>query len=196
MHAEYAARGETLPRSGRPAPDNPMGAVCALHRQDVRHPRHQRPVRHRPAGEPRLRAPAQRRHRVPVQAGPGPVPGSSSSTSPSRLLSSRMAAAIWKCTSRSPATRRSSTPARLRRCHVSTAVTRFHRPADSDSQLVKQAWSGAAACPSPSAAEPRSRIASPGHCRGFFVSSGEGCQGKFLVGWDKIRPYGSEWLLD
>ncbi len=115
MHAEYAARGETLPAVWPAGPDNPMGLFAlyigkmyAIHGTNAQFGIGLR-VSH---GCVRLRNDDIEYlfKKVPVGTRVQFV------NQPSRPVSSRMAAATWKYISRSPAIRRSSTPACLRRC--------------------------------------------------------------------------------
>ena len=87
----------------------------------------------------------------------------------------------------SPATRRSSTPA-CRPLPMSTAVTRFIAHADSDPSWSSRPWSSAAACPSPSTADPGCpSIFRPRPLSGLFGCRG-GSSDKPFAGRDKIRP--------
>ena len=126
IRRRYAAQGKTPARGLSQPARQPHGPARALHRQPVRHPRHQRHLWHRSAGEQRLRAPARRRHQSTCSITCRSGTRVEFVSQPVRDHGqSRMAVAIWKCTSRCRAPRKSSTPPPPVPLPMTPATTRF-----------------------------------------------------------------------
>ena len=131
----YAAVARPCLLSGPAGPDNPWGCSRSTS-ADVRHPRYQRPVRHRPAGEPRLRASAQRRHRCLFKQVPVGTRVQFVNQPSKASCRAGWPPASWKCTS--PLAQPGGVqlqPATAPAAHV------HRRPASSPTRTARLCWS-------------------------------------------------------